>query len=318
MKKTKLLSLIMAVIMVLSLLPMSVFAAEPAAPEVVSQQLNLSDDLTMRFYVKADSNTRVNATVAGVTNAYDLSTMTADENGQYVVPVSLAAAQMTEEITLDFLQNGENVLQKTYTIRDYAVTILEGNYPARTKKMVRYMLHYGAKAQQYFDVNTGSLVNVGYEITEEAALPSEYEAMSVSGSVSGLRFYGASLVFENKIAVRYYFTGSVENVDFGDYDAISKGDMYYVEVPGINPQDYAKNITLTVTKGEETLAVSYSPLNYIIRMSEKGNDELKALLNALYGYHTAAIEYVKNKEQEGMFFCKEKRKKRKSFWIDMI
>lgn len=302
MNKTKLLSLIMAVIMVLGMLPMSVFAAEPAAPEVVSQQLNLSDDLTMRFYVKADSNTVVNATVAGVTSAYNLSTMTADENGQYVVPVSLAAAQMSEEITLDFLQNGENVLQKTYTIRDYAVTILEGNYPARTKKMVRYMLHYGAKAQQYFDVNTGSLVNVGYEITEEAALPSEYEAMSVSGSVSGLRFYGASLVFENKIAVRYYFTGSVEGVDFGDYDAISKGDMYYVEVPGINPQDYAKNITLSVTKGAETLAVSYSPLNYIIRMSEKGNDELKALLNALYGYHTAAIEYVKNKEQEGMFF----------------
>lgn len=302
MNKIKLLSLIMAVIMVLSMLPMSVFAAEPAAPEVVSQQLNLSDDLTMRFYVKADNNTVVNATVAGVTNAYDLSTMTADENGQYVVPVSLAAAQMTEEITLDFLQNGENVLQKTYTIRDYAVTILEGNYPARTKKMVRYMLHYGAKAQQYFDVSTGSLVNVGYEITEEAALPSEYEAMSVSGSVSGLRFYGASLVFENKIAVRYYFTGSVEGVDFGDYDAIPKGDMYYVEVPGINPQDYAKNITLTVTKGEETLAVSYSPLNYIIRMSAKGSDELKALLNALYGYHTAAIEYVKNKEQEGMFF----------------
>ena len=88
MKKTKLLSLIMAVIMavimVLSMLPMSVFAVEPAAPEVVSQQLNLSDDLTMRFYVKADSNTVVNATVAGVTNAYDLSTMTADENGQYL------------------------------------------------------------------------------------------------------------------------------------------------------------------------------------------------------------------------------------------
>ncbi len=292
MKKTKLLSLIMAVIMVLSMLPMSVFAAEPAAPEVVSQQLNLSDDLTMRFYVKADSNTVVNATVAGVTNAYDLSTMTADENGQYVVPVSLAAAQMTEEITLDFLQNGENVLQKTYTIRDYAVTILEGNYPARTEKMVRYMLHYGAKAQQYFDVNTGSLANAGYEITEEATLPSVYEAMSVSGSISDLRFYGASLVFENKIAVRYYFTGSVEGVDFGDYDAISKGDMYYVEVPGINPQDYDKSIVLSAEKGEEKLTVSYSPLNYIIRMSEKGSEPLKVLLNALYGYHEKAVEYV--------------------------
>ena len=278
--------------MVLGMLPVSAFATEPAAPEVVSQQLNLSDDLTMRFYVKAENNTKVNVTVDGTTMAYDLSTMTPDDNGQYVIAVNLAAAQMTEEITLDFLRDGTSVLQKTYSIRDYAVFILEGSYPARTKNMVRYMLHYGAAAQNYFGVNTGNLANVGYEITDAVTLPTEYEPMSVNGSVSDFKFYGASLVFDNKIAVRFYFTGSVEGVDFGDYKVTEKGDMHYVEVPGINPQDYAKSIVLSATKDGKSLTVSYSPLNYIVRMSEKGSDALKALLNAMYGYHEAAVSYM--------------------------
>ena len=125
-------------------------------------------------------------------------------------------------------------------------------------------------------------------------MPSDYKEKSVSGSISGLSYYGASLVFRNKIAVRFYFTGSVEGVSFGSYEAVQKGNMYYVEVAGINPQDYSNLIDLTATKDGETLTVSYSPLNYIIRMSgrETSAAELKALLNALYGYHTAALQYV--------------------------
>ena len=276
--------------MLLAMFPATVMAAENAAPEVVSQQLNLGDDLTLKFYVKADSATVVNVTVNGNPVAYDLGAMQANSDGYYVIPARLAAAQMTEEITLDFLQNDVSVLQKTYTIRDYAVAILEGNYPATTKKLVRNMLSYGGSAQQYFGVNTDNLADAGYESTDAVTLPSGYEAMSVNGSISGLQFYGASLVFDSKIAVRYYFTGSVENIDFGDYDVVAKGDMHYVEVPGINPQDYGKCVVLTAAKGGESLSMSYSPLNYIVRMSQKGSETLKPLLSALYGYHAAAVE----------------------------
>ena len=305
-KHTRILSLLLAMIMVFSLLPAGVFAAENSAPEVVYQQLSLGDDLTMHFYVTAEENTVVNAKVNGKTTAYDLRTMTPNGNGQYVIAVKLAAAQMTEAITLDFLQNDVSVLQKTYSVRDYAVAILEGNYPENTKNMVLYMLGYGAAAQNYFGVNTGALANAGYN-TEAVQLPTEYEAMAINGAVDGIRFYGASLVFENQIAVRYYFKAdSTEGVTFtangARYNAVAKNGMFYVEVPGINPQDYAKSITLTAAKGEEKLSVSYSPLNYIIRMSEKGSTELKTLLNALYGYHSAAVEYVKRLSQEGAFF----------------
>ena len=48
MKTTKILSLLMAVIMLLGMLPVSA-AAEAAEPAGVYQQLNLGDDLDMKF-----------------------------------------------------------------------------------------------------------------------------------------------------------------------------------------------------------------------------------------------------------------------------
>ena len=61
---------LLVVVMLVSLLPMSAFAAETKAAdtqepaEIVSQQLVLGDNLNMRFYVKANSNDAVvNVTV---------------------------------------------------------------------------------------------------------------------------------------------------------------------------------------------------------------------------------------------------------------
>ena len=260
---------------------------------VISQQVSLGDDLAMNFAVEADPAVTVNVTFDGETAAYDLSKMTTDENGKYIISVDLAAAQMTEEICLEFVMGDAVILKKVYSVRRYAEAILTGDFDAKTQNMVKAMLNYGAKAQLYFDVNKDNLANAGYE-QADVALPAEYPEKSVSGSIDGLVYYGASLVFRNQIAVRFYFTGSVEGVDFGDYEGVEKGDMHYVEVAGINPQDYGNLIELTATKGEETLTVSYSPLNYIIRMSGRDSTPaaLKSLLNALYSYHAAAVQYV--------------------------
>ena len=132
MKLKKFFAVVISFVMLLAMFPATVLAADNTAPEVVSQQLRLGDDLTLKFYVKADSATVVNVTVNGNSVAYDLGTMQTDSDGYYVIPARLAAAQMTEEIALDFLQNDVSVLQKTYTIRDYAVAILEGNYDNRS------------------------------------------------------------------------------------------------------------------------------------------------------------------------------------------
>ena len=77
MKTTKILSLLMAVILLLGFVSMSV-AAETTELAGVYQQLNLGDDLDMRFYVPADANTVINVTVGENKTAYDLSGKTPD------------------------------------------------------------------------------------------------------------------------------------------------------------------------------------------------------------------------------------------------
>ena len=304
MKTTKkLFALILVVSLLAGMLAMGV-SAEGGA-QIVSQQLSLGDDLTMRFVVAVDSQYQSNAVisvaVAGDSVSYNVAEMTANENGNYQVYVDLAAAQMTDTISVQ-VKDGDSVLTEgSYSIRDYCVYILEGSYDDATKQMVKEVLNYGAAAQEYFQYNTGNPANTGYVIETTAQIPTDIENMSVSDSLSGISFYGATLLFRSKVAIRYYFsapdgvTGYTFTANGKTYEATKKDELYYVEVAGINPQQLDQAVTLEVTDGtENTLTVSYSPLHYMARMSAKDTTSatLKALLTAMYSYHLEACEYV--------------------------
>ncbi len=261
----------------------------------------LGDDIGANFYVKlpniAHESAILKVTVADNTESYDLSKLTANAEGLYMISVNVAAAQMTQDISLQLVIDGVECEAATYTIAQYADTIINGDYTDKAKNMVRYMLNYGAAAQMYFGVNTGKLANAGYELEYTAQLPAQYPEVAVEGEISGVRFYGASLRMDNQIAVRYYFTAdSMEGVSFTvngkDFTTGEKNGMFYVDVAGINPYEYANTIVLSAVRGEESLEVTYSPLTYIGRMSQNGSQTLKALVNALYGYHEAALAYL--------------------------
>ena len=99
------------------------------------------------------------------------------------------------------------------------------------------------------------------------------------------------MVFRNKIAVRYYIsvTGDVANYTFTAngkaYEPFTSGDYTCIEVADINPQDLENTITVTVN---DTLSFSYSPMTYIVRMSQKGTENMRPLMKALYNYYLAA------------------------------
>ena len=306
---TRAFSLILVCCMLVCGLPTAVFAAgstTESTVQFVGQQLNLNDDLTMKFYVSVESaqaeSTVMEITVADTVKNYALSEMTPNEDGNYVFPVDMAAAQMTDNITL-VLKDGETVLgEKTYRIRDYAEALLTGNFSNETKQMVKQMLNYGAKAQQYFAYREGDLANAGYELeaADEASVPAEAMAIPVEGVLNGIAFYSATLVFQSRIAVRYYFVApdGVEGFTFRangvDYTANAKAGMYYVEIPEINPQSMSDLIELTVSDGTDSMKIGYSPLHYITRMYNKTETTpaLKTLLQAIYGYHLAAVDFV--------------------------
>jgi len=255
--------------------------------------LTLGDRIGVKFYVHTEdpTNTQVCFTVDGaktVANAEQQGI-----GGLYVFYADVAAAQMAESIAVEVLVNGEVVDSGNYSVRQYADEILSGSYTDKEKALVKAMLNYGGKAQLYFKYNTSVLANADITV-EEAAIPQNVESISVSGSVAGLKFYGSTLVFRSRTALRFYFEGNATDCTFmlGDKELtpVEKDGLWYVEIADINPQDLDQTVTVTVN---DTLTVEYSPLDYIVRMNANGSSELAALLKAMYTYHLAAVDYLK-------------------------
>lgn len=298
MKNTmlKLISAVLAVMLMLSLCAgvFSVSAAEDLAT-VEKWNLILGDEIGAQFYVSVADSVSADAVMSVTdgygTHNYPISAAQKDDSGNYIFTANLAAAQMADTITLQ-LHDGENVgTAHSYNVVDYADYILSGEYGDSTKALVKAMLNYGAAAQTYFNYNTENLANAGYESTEVVEIPAVDASNMVSGKVDGISFYGASLVFQSRVAVRFYFkvTGNIADYTFSTGIPVEKDGLYYIEVADINPQDYANTITLTVN---DALTVKYSPLTYISRMANSTNANMENLVKAMYTYHQAAVSYV--------------------------
>lgn len=273
--------------------------AEPEEPDVTEPaevvdrwNLVLDDNLKVNFYVNMDANAQVQVTVAGQSTIYDAAKLEVTEDGKYLVSISVAASQMTNKITVAVVGNEANA--KEYTIRQYADTVLADSKLSAYHALIKEMLNYGAAAQNYFGYNTTTLANTDITGTGAANVPETTTEYSASGSIPGVAFYGASLVHRDKIAVRFYFSGDVSGLTFTEATGKTcimgeNNGMTYVEIDNILPQDLDQLISLTVTDANgNTISVAYSPMNYMVRMNMKGDDNLKALMKALYNYHLAA------------------------------
>ena len=265
---------------------------------VAEYNMVLADALKLNFYVEVEesavSDAEVQITVAGVTTSHKVSEAATDDKGRYIFTVDLAAAQMTEIVTVQLVNGTKAEEAKTYSVRQYADILLADEDYIEYHTLVKEMLNYGAAAQNYFSYNTTNPANTNITVTP-AEIPTTAVAIDATENITGIRFYGATLVHESKTALRFYFTADgVEGITFtvGEqtYTAVPKNGMYYVEIPGINPQNLDDDVQLTVSNGAETQYITYAPVDYIIRMYNRADasDASKQLLQAMYGYHLAA------------------------------
>ena len=268
------------------------------AGDVESWNLTLDDNLSVNFKISIDETiydtAQVLITVCGNTTCYDVKELPLNtEDNSIIVSSVVAAAQMGETITVQITNGEDTSVTKTYSILQYAQAVLADGALSSYHPLIKEMLNYGAMAQVYFDYDAENLVNDGITDAGKAAVPETAEDIAISGKISGLNLYGTSVVFRDRIAVRYYFTGDVTGLTFtangNTYTPIAKDGMYYVEIADILPQDLEQQITLTAADvNGNTLSVTYGPMNYIVRMTQKDNENLRNLLKALYNYHLAA------------------------------
>ena len=290
----RILSLALVLLMSVGMLGVGV-SAETASP-LKGTSVSLGSELVVNFYAEVtDTEGAAMAFSVGEdTKTVPVAQARHIEGNLYAFPYTIAPAQMTDIIEATLSDSG-NAYQTSTSVRTYAEKLFASRQwdKLAAADMMVATLNYGAAAQKYFGYNTENLANAGYEKAPTAEIPEGDSSSRASGSVSGISYYGASLVFETRIAVRFYFTvsGDIADYNFSIGEApVAKGDMYYVEVPDINPQDYAKDITLTVN---DQMTVTYSPMQYISRMYGKTDSaELKALVNELYQYHLTAVDYL--------------------------
>ncbi len=268
------------------------------AGDVESWNLTLDDNLSVNFKISIDETiydtAQVLITVCGNTTCYDVKELPLNtEDNSIIVSSVVAAAQMGETITVQITNGEDTSVTKTYSVLQYAQAVLADGALSSYHPLIKEMLNYGAMAQVYFDYDAENLVNDGITDAGKAAVPETAEDIEISGKISGLNLYGTSLVFRDRIAVRYYFTGDVTGLTFtangNTYTPVAKDGMYYVEIADILPQDLEQQITLTAADvNSNILSVTYGPMNYIVRMTQKDNENLRNLLKALYNYHLAA------------------------------
>ncbi len=247
--------------------------------------ITLQDDICVNFKIDLAPTD----TVQTIVNGEPVSCTLTDTG----FSVDVAAAQMCDPIAISI--NGQP-LQETYSVRSYANAILNGDYDAPTKELVKSMLLYGGAAQAFFGHSTDNLASE--DISPLEAEPVGEIKTTVTGKLENLQFYGATLLHASKTAVRIYFTGSTEGLHFAangqTVTALEKDGRYYVEIGGILPQELDKAVEVTVTDGTESMTVSYSPMDYILRMYRKTNssEQIKSLVKALFGYYQAAKTYI--------------------------
>lgn len=269
-----------------------------ALTNIAGWNLTLGSDLSVNFQINVDASIRSTAQVliqvANETTTYDVSSLAAGEAGGYNICVKLAAVQMTDDIAVQIVNGNDQTEVMTYTVKGYADAILAGNYDATTQKLVEQMLRYGAAAQVYFGYHTERLADADLGDASFAA-PATTNVSAFRGSAEGISYAGATLVFRDKIALRYYFdvTGNIADYTFTKDGAsltpVKKGDLYYVEIGDLNPQDLDNLVTVQVNG---TLTATYSPANYMVNMNQKGSQSLQTLVQALYAYHLAAEAYL--------------------------
>ena len=271
------------------------------AGAVEGWSLTLGADLTVNFIMRIhpdiQSTAQVVLTVAEESTCYTVSEHTPGDSGAYRFSVPVAAAQMADDITVQIINGQDASTPQTYRVVDYARYILANESMSSYHRLVKEMLSYGAAAQVYFGYNTSDLVDTDITGAAMAEIPADAAAkQKIEDYDANINFYGASLVFRDKIGIRYYFTvfGNADDLTFtvnGEVcKAAQKGELYYVEITDINPQDL--DDTLWASAGNVT--VSYCPMNYLLRMSQKGSENLKALMKALYNYHLAAESFLES------------------------
>lgn len=287
--------------------------------------LSMDGKVDMNFYMNLpdklvnDSSTYMEFTMPdGTVSKVMLADARKTSDGLYVFSCGIAAKQMADKVSARIVSNGVKGEVHTYAVTDYAESVINtasGVYSDEAVNAVKAMLNYGAAAQQYFNYNTDNLANSimtdADKNMDSAAFDTYTGKLADADSVSGISYYGSSLVLESDTALRNYFKLSdghnIDDYTFYVLDADGNKNiltpkqsdtaLYYVDICNVKANELADNVNIYIQNNgsstDKTMMLEYGAYVYA-RYVDKylDNAALKNLMTAMYHYCNAATEYA--------------------------
>ena len=288
--------------------------------------VSLDGNIGINYYVKIDDSVKDTAFIRftlqdGTVQEIKASTVTPEAvsslgtGNYYKLTCKVTSVDMTQTVKAQMFTGSEDQTggtPKTYSVRNYADMVLEGNYSKNSKEMLRAMLNYGGYVQTNFNRNMGyGLANEGlYTQGDDPVLVgtdwdlTAYPA-SKTGNADGFTLSGVSLVMDSETALRIYYTladgktladyNITLNGADGGYTTGSNNKGSYLEIANIaaNALDtkYTINISPNGTSTDK-MTLEYYPLsNAEAIITGSYDDKEKNMMKALVLYSRAAEAY---------------------------
>ena len=222
-------------------------------------------------------------------------------NNCYRFTCPIYAKQLADSVNVKFMK-GEEVVGKelNYSVETYCKNRIKKSTDPDEVAMCKALLNYGAAAQVVLNYNTDKLANASLSAEDQVIADVDASAYkySISGSEEGIKAKSATLMFEDVIKVRVYFTLTGDKT-IEDYTFTIDGKVatprwnvkgWYVETNGIAAKDMERMFKVQVGG----ITVNYGALSYVnskVTGSSTGEAE-KNLAKALFIYWQTAEAYL--------------------------
>ena len=224
---------------------------------------------------------------------------TAQNPNRYRFSCPIYAKQLADKVNVVFMKGNTQIGKAlSYSVVQYCENQIKKVTDPQELALYKAMLNYGAAAQQMFSHNLENLANASLSDADKVLPSVDASAYkySISGSEVGIKAKSATLMLEDVVKVRVYFTltgakyiedytftidGKVVTPQYND-----KG--WYVETDGIAAKDLEKMFSVQVGG----ITVKYGALSFV-NSKANGSNVLEANISkALYVYWQAADSYL--------------------------
>jgi len=245
----------------------------------------------------------------------------------YCFSCPMASIMMTDKVNAAFTyeKDREKVTSckdYSYSVKDYALDLLEKSNDSATQKLIREMLRFGGNAQRYFEYNAGKPADEGIEgfdsdISSVKLSNVDSYAIKTEGTIpSSIEYHGSSLIIDSTTSIRHYFrvgkynsAPSVSCYSYAEDEGVySKKEVnlnlidsrtddlykyYYIDIPNISANDLDRTYVVAVGSSYK---IKYSGLSYARAVLSKHNadEKIKNVVRSMYLYNRAANNYFEN------------------------